>query len=95
MQHQIKYNQIIKDVAKEVNLPEEVVNEAYKSFWLFVKTKIEELPVKKDISNDEFDKLSTSFNLPSLGKLACTRDKFEKLKKRLKFGEQIKDAKDT
>lgn len=85
MQEIKNYQQIIQQVAKEVNLPEDVVNNAYKGFWLYIKNSIESLPIKQDISDEEFDSLKTSFNIPSLGKLFCTRDKFKNLKKSLNY----------
>lgn len=62
---------IYKEVAEELGLPVEVVKEAYKAMFSFMKEKIEALPLKQFITEEEYSKLRTSFNIPSLGKLAC------------------------
>lgn len=80
MEKQTTYQQIIQQVSNEVNLPEEVVDKTYKAFWLFIKTSIEKLPLKDDISRDDLDSMKISFNIPSLGKLACDKDRFDRLK---------------
>ena len=87
------YKEIVKQVAKELDLPETVVNKTYKAFWRFIKDKIEELPLKEDITLDEFRQLRTNFNIPSLGKLCCTEDRFIKVKKQRDYI-HAKDKKD-
>lgn len=86
----MRYEEIIKIVANEVNLPYEVVNYAYKSYWEFIKNTIQELPLKSDITEEEFNKLRTNFNIPSLGKLNCTFSRYNNLKKRLEYIKNIK-----
>lgn len=68
-------------MAQEQGLPITVVDKTYKAFWKFIKDKIQELPLKEDITLEEFRKLRTNFNVPSLGKLCCTEDRFIKMKK--------------
>ena len=75
------YKEIIRQVAQEQGLPVRVVDKTYKAFWRFIKDKIQELPLKDDITLEEFRKLRTNFNVPSLGKLCCTEDRFIKMKK--------------
>lgn len=90
----MKYEEIINEVSKDNNLPYEVVDLAYKSFWKFVKEKIEELPLKEDITEEEFIKLRTNFNIPSLGKLNCTIDKFNSTKKKLDYIKKYREKYD-
>lgn len=68
-----------------MNLPVDVVEFAYKSYWKFIKKTIEELPLKEDLSEEEFAKLKTNFSIPSLGKLSCTYDRYCKIKKALLY----------
>lgn len=84
MNNKVTYEQIIKTVAEEINLPEEVINNTYKAFWKYIKTTAEQLPLK-NIDSESYDSLRTSFNIPSLGKFACTKDKFDKLKKTIRL----------
>jgi hypothetical protein len=87
---------LYKKVAEEMNIPVEVVEFAYKSYWKFIKDTIQELPLKEDLSEEEFAKLRTNFNIVSLGKLTCTYDRYKKKKKQLEYriNRYVKDKKD-
>lgn len=85
------YSEAIKQVSIELGLPPQVVKEAYESFWTFIRNNIKALPLKEDLSKEEFDKLRTNFNIPSLGKLSCTYDRFIGIRKRLKYLNKLKD----
>lgn len=89
--------EVIKKVAAKLGLPEQLVEKTYKAYWAFIRTTICGLPLKEDLTKEEFDKLRTNFNLPSLGKLVCTYDKYEKVKKadklRVKNSEKYNDYK--
>lgn len=87
----MKYSEAIKQVSIELGLPPQVVKEAYESYWTFIRNNIKALPLKEDLSREEFDKLRTNFNLPSLGKLSCTYDRFIGIKKRLEYLNKLKD----
>lgn len=81
-------------VAEEMNIPVEVVELAYKTYWKFIRKTIQELPLKEDLSEEEFSKLKTNFNIVSLGKLACTYDRYLNKKKQLNYIKNAKDKKD-
>lgn len=87
----MRYTDIVEAVSKDLNIPVEVVSKAYKSYWEFIKKTIQALPLKEDINEEEFSNLRTNFNLPSLGKLVCTYDKVQKVKKRFKYIKGIKE----
>ena len=87
----MKYTELVSTVSKELNIPEEVVSRAYKSYWEFIKTTIQTLPLKEDINEEEFSKLRTNFNVPSLGKLVCTFDRMEGVKKRFNYIKKIRE----
>lgn len=89
----MNYPDIIGKVSEELNIPAEVVDAAYKSYWKFIKQTIQSLPLKDDIDEEEFAKLRTNFNIPSLGKLTCTFDRMMGVKKRLKYIKQIREKK--
>lgn len=86
----MSYDDIINKVSKEIELPTEIVDKVYKGFWQFIKNSVQELPLKKDLSEEEFNKLRTSFNIPSLGKLACTYNKYKKVKEKFNYINKIK-----
>ena len=85
------YSEAIKQVSTELGLPPKVVKEAYESYWTFIRNNIKALPLKEDLSKEEFDKLRTNFNVPSLGKLSCTYDRFIGIKKRLNYLNKLRD----
>ena len=87
----MNYPDIIGKVSQEMGLPPEVVDTAYKSYWKFIKQTIQSLPLKEDISEEEFAKLRTNFNIPSLGKLTCTFDRMMGVKKRFKYIKRLRE----
>lgn len=87
----MNYPDIIGKVSEEMNIPLEVVDAAYKSYWKFIKQTIQSLPLKDDISEEEFAKLRTNFNIPSLGKLTCTFDRMMGVKKRFKYIKRLRE----
>lgn len=87
----MEYPDIIIKVSQELGLPTEVVDAAYKSFWKFIKQTIQDLPLKEDLSEEEFAKLRTCFNIPSLGKLTCTFDRMVRMKERFNYIKNLKE----
>lgn len=74
------YKNIINNLSKQLNLSEEVVEKVYNAFWLAIRDNIQNLPLKEDLTEPEFLKLKTNFNLPSIGKLCCTYEKYKYIK---------------
>ena len=87
----MNYPDIIDKVSKELDISVEVVDAAYKSYWEFIKQTIQSLPLKDDISEEDFTKLRTNFNIPSLGKLTCTFDRMMGVKKRFKYIKRLRE----
>lgn len=85
------YNTIIDKVAKELDLDSSLVRKVYKNYWLCIREHIKSLPLKEDLSEEEFNSLITNFNIPSLGKLHCTYDKYKKIKKSYNDAKAKKD----
>lgn len=85
------YSEAIKQVSIELELPPQVVKEAYESYWTFIRNNIKALPLKEDLSKEEFDKLRTNFNIPSIGKLSCTYDRMIGVKKRFEHIRKLRD----
>lgn len=84
------YKPIFKQVSQETGIPEEVVSVAYRAFWRFIRETIVALPLKEDLTEEEFNELRTNFNVPSLGKLVCTFDRYVGMKKRFKYLNELK-----
>ena len=74
--------EILNRVAQELNLPKDVVRKAYYSFYKFIKDRMEELPLKEDLTPLEFSKLKTNFHIPYIGKLYITEESYNSIKKK-------------
>lgn len=78
----MNYNEIITKVSQETNLPGRAVDKVFKAYWSFIRTSLQALPLKDNLSEEDFLKLQTNFNIPSLGKLTCTYEDYLRQKKR-------------
>lgn len=87
------YDQIIAAVAEELNLPESTVKSTYKAYWEFIRSSIEQLPLKEDLNDQQFAQLKLNFNIPSLGKLNCTRDRYLGIKRKFEYIKSLKERK--
>lgn len=87
----MNYSEIVNTVSKELDIPVKVVDLAYKSYWKFIKQTIQSLPLKEDISEEEFSELRTNFNIPSLGKLVCTYDRMLGVKKKFNYIKKLRE----
>lgn len=72
--------EVIKKVSNELGIKESIIKDSYNAYWKFIKDTIEGLNLKEDLTEEEFNKLRTNINIPSLGKLTCTYDKYKKTK---------------
>lgn len=86
------YKEIVPLLSEELEIPEEVIDTAYKSFFEFIRETITALPLKEELSEEDFNKLRTNFNIPSLGKLHCTYERYTGMKERLNYIRKLKDA---
>ena len=88
----MSYLDIIKRVSDKLNISEEIVKKTYESYWLYIRNSISELPLKDNLSEEEFNNLRTNFNIPSIGKLSCSYDRYKAIKERHKHIKRIKDG---
>lgn len=86
------YKELFIKVSNELNIPEEVVREAYVSYWKYIRNEIQELPLKEDLTEEEFNRLRTNFNIPSIGKLSCTYDRYKAIKDKFKYIKKLRDG---
>lgn len=71
---------VYEKVGKELNIPTSQVEMLYKAYWKAVKNYIESLPLDKNLSEEEFNALKTSVNIPSLGKFYIPYNKYKRIK---------------
>jgi len=86
----MKALEIAKKTAKRLNLDEDFVVKVYKNYWKSIKLYLESLPLKKDLTKEEFDALKTSINLPYIGKIYVDWDRYTLIKRAyaLKYGRE-------
>lgn len=86
------YLEIISKVADELSLPKDIVDKTYKGYWIFIRTIIQNVPLKS-IQESEFDDLKLNFNIPSLGKLSCTKDDWIKQRRKYEYIKEMRRSK--
>lgn len=77
-------NKEYKKIADQLDIDEEVVKAAYLSFWEFVRSSVVQLSLKEELTEEEYKKLRTNFNVPSLGKLTCSYQRYKNVKLKYK-----------
>ena len=86
----MKYSDIISKVSEELNIPRKLVENTYKAYWNFIRVTIEELPLKTELSQDEYMNLRSNINIPSLGKLNCTYNRYMGIRNRFNITNKIR-----
>lgn len=89
------YDEIIAQVSERLGLPKGFVNKVYKGYWRAVREHICSLPLKEDLSDEEFMGLQPNVNIPSLGKLYVTLDRYHRVKKSFEYYKLNKENKDV
>lgn len=85
------YNDIVQKVANDLELPVDLVENTVKAYWRFIKDSIQALPLKDDLTDEEFNNLKVNFNIPSIGKLSCTLDRYKNIKKRFEYIKKLRE----
>ena len=83
-------DEIIGKVAKETGLTKKLVNKVYRAYWRSVREHIVSLPLKEDLTDEQFMELQPNVNIPSIGKLHVTLDRYKRMKKYNSIVNQIK-----
>lgn len=89
------YKEIISEVAKSLGLPDKLVDRTYRAYWRAIREHIVELPLKEDLSEEEFMLLQPNVNIPSIGKLYITYDRYRRMKKCNNILTNLKQKKDA
>ena len=77
-------------VAKELNLSEEFVDKVYKSYWITIREYMSSLPLKENLTEEEFNKLRPNINIPYIGKFYVTYDRYKNKKKQFNIIKKLK-----
>lgn len=85
------YTEIIQKVSEDTGISADIIDKAYKAFWLYIRNSVQELPLKEDITEAEFLNLRPNFNVPSLGKLTCTYSRYRGVKNKFQYIKNIRE----
>lgn len=85
------YSEILERVSQDSGIDPEIIDKAYKAYWLYIRNSVQDLPLKEDISEAEFLGLRPNFNIPSLGKLTCTFDRYKGVKEKFQHIKKIRE----
>lgn len=75
------YDEITAKVAESTGLTKHIVDRTYRAYWRAVRNYITALPLKECLTDEEFLKLRPNVNIPSIGKLYVTPDRYRRMKK--------------
>ena len=89
------YQEIINKVSGDMGISPDIVDKAYKAFWKYIRDTIQDIPLKDDMSEEEFIMLKPNFNIPSLGKLTCTYKKYKGIKEKFKHIKKLRENKEN
>lgn len=74
------YFEILQKVSKDLGYSKQFVDKVYRAYWRAVREHIVSLPLKDDLTDEEFLKLQPNINIPSIGKLYVTLDRYHRVK---------------
>lgn len=74
------YEEIVSRVSDTTGISKNLVDRTYKAYWRTIKEYLESLPLKQDLTEEEFLKLRPNVNIPSLGKLYVTLGVYKRVK---------------
>jgi len=87
-----RYDEVITEAANKLGFPKQYVDRVYKSYWKVVREHMSTLPLNEDLTDEEFSELQPNINIPSIGKLYVTLDRYHSIKKRFKNNQEDNDA---
>lgn len=82
-------NESISSIANDIGLPPVLVGRIYRAYWKAVREHIESLPLMEDLSDEEFMQLRPNINIPSIGKLHVTLDRYHRMKKQYEIKQEF------
>ena len=86
---------VISEVAKQLGYDEDVVEAVYRSQWLYIRDKIESIPISTHMTKEELNNYVISFHVQKIGKFYTNYDRLLKIfKQRADIEEIVKRESD-
>ena len=70
------YDEIISSVSESTGLSRRFVDRTYRAYWRAVRQYISSLPLKQELTDEEFCQLRPNISIPSIGKLYVTLERY-------------------
>lgn len=77
----MELEQAFAKVSMETGIPEELVRRIYRAYWRKVREYVSSLPLKEELTDVEFGRLRPNVNIPSIGKLHVTLERYRTMKR--------------
>lgn len=87
----MEYEELLNNISRETGLLPIEVDRTYKAYWRFIRDIIQELPLKEISTEEDFQKLRTNFNIPSLGKLSCTYSRVKGVRAKFNYIKKLRE----
>lgn len=87
----MEYRDIIGKVAMDLGLPRALVDRAYRAYWRAVREHVCSLPLKEELTDEEFMRLRPNVNIPSIGKLYVTLERYRAVKRKFHRIQELKE----
>ena len=89
------YEEAVAKMAEELQLPKRFVDRVYRAYWKAVREHITTLPLKDDLTDEEFSKLQPNVNIPSIGKLYITGERYRWCKNKFEYIKQLRENQES
>lgn len=86
---------VYKEVSEELGIPKEVVDRAYRDFWNFTKEVFESIPIQSIKTEEDFNKIRASMNIPKFGKLYTSWEKILGARNKWEYLKKLRDEENT
>lgn len=83
------YKEMVAKVANDLGLTKKLVDRTYRAYWKAINEYVSSLPLKEDLTDEDFKSLRPNINIPSLGKLYVTLDRYHNIKKMYKVRSEL------
>lgn len=80
---------VFSEASRITGIPKDTIERTYNCYWRAIREHISSLPLKEGITKEGFDSMKTSVNIPSIGKLYVTYDRWKAMRE--KYNEHVKN----